>query len=442
MGFFDKVKGMLEDFKREARRKEEDNMPSDDDSLKYKEVPGWLDSVSKPFLEGVNARLSEAMKSLESEKLQLEKDIASLSSAKIEESRDKRMERAVVNNRRALLSRLNVFCHNVRFPKDTGVTESSDSLYSVKKQMNSLMSDTTKNFYFVSSGISSHSEDVKKDLFEMSKIIDSTIKYVEPLKGKIKSIDDSHRVIEEINALFLKKKETNDDILSGNRKLKELRGSEKIIEKKLKAIEKGSDIKTLNDMNEEHEKIIRETNTVKIRIVQTVSPVSRALRKYSRVAQLGSKSEKRLLELYIEDPVAAVRRDDRMKLFGKVIGDVEMHVSRDSITLKDKLKIKTISALSRLKEGTKLSGLREKMLSLDSEEEALRAKIESDKTMKEKKELECEHAKLFSEIESQESDVSEGERSIRSMEQDIKSRMTILEGKLSGIGNYNVKIIY
>ncbi len=442
MGFFDKVKGVLEDFKREARRKEEDSLPHENVSLKYKEVPDWLDSVSKSFLEDVNARLSEAMGSLESEKMQLEKDISGLSSAEIDELRDKRMERAVVNNRRALLSRLNIFCHNARFVKDTGVTELSDSLYSIKKQMNSLMSDTAKNFYFVSSGIHSHSEDVKKELFEMSKIIDSAIKYIEPLKGRIKSIDDSRRVIEEIDGLLLKKKETSDGILSGNRKLKELRGSEKIIEKKLKGIEEGSDIKALNDMSEKHEKIICEIDGVRSRIVQAVSPVSRALRKYSRVAQLGGKDEERLLELYIDDPVAAVRKDDGMKLFGKVIGDVRMHVSRGSITLKDKLKAKTIGAISRLKEGTELRGLRDALLSLDSDEKVLRAKIGSDKTMKEKGELEGEHGKLSLEIESVVSDVSEREKSSESMEQDIKSRVTVLEGKLSGVGNYLVKIAY
>ena len=278
MGFFDKVKGMLEDFKEEARRKEEDKLPREDVSLKYKEVPDWLDSVSKPFLEEVDARLSEAIESLESENVHLEKDISGLSSAKIDELRDKRMERAVVNNRRALLSRLNVFCHNVQFPKGRGVTESSDSFYSVKKQMNSLMADTAKNFYFVSSGMSSHSENVKRDLFEMSKIIDGAIKYIEPLKGKIKSIDDSQRIIGEIDGLFLKRKETNDGILSGNIKLKELFGYEKIIEKKLNEIETGSDIKALNDMNERHDKIVSEIDAVRSRIVQVVSPVSRALR--------------------------------------------------------------------------------------------------------------------------------------------------------------------
>ena len=441
MGFFDKVKGMLEDFKRETRRKEEDRLPQEDVPLRYKEVPDWLDSVSKPFLEDVNAHLSEVMESLESERLQLEKDISGLASAKIEELRDKRMERAVVNNRKALLSRLNMFCNTARFPKDTGVTESSDSLYSVKKQMNSLMSDTAKNFYFVSSGIPSHSEDVKKELFEMSKIIDSAIKYLEPLKGKIKSIDDSCRIIEEIDSLFLKKKETNDGILSGNKKLKELTGSEKILEKKLKDIEKGADIKALNDMNERHEKITSEINAVRSRIVQAVSPVNRALRKYSRVAQLGGKDEDHLLELYIEDPVAAVRMDDGMKLFGKIIGDVEMHVSRGSITLKDKLKAKTIGAISRLRKDNELSDLKEKLLSLDRKEKALRAKIESDKTMKEKGELERKRAKLSSDIVSAQSDVSEKERSIGSMDQDLKSRMKTLEGKLSGVGNYKVKIV-
>ena len=440
MGFFDKVKGILDDFKREARRKEQDRLPNEEVALKYKNVPAWLDSVSKPFLKDISIHLSETIDSLAGEKLQLEKDIQVLTSAKIEETQDKRMERAVVNNRKALLSRLNIFCNNVRFQKDAKVSKLSDCLHSTKKQMNSLMSDTTKNFYFVSSGIPTHSEDVKKDLFEMSKSVDSAIKYLEPLKVKMKSIDDSNNIIEEIDSLFLKNKEADKDILSGNKKLKELVSFEKTIEKKLKDIEKGSDIKKLNDRNEKHRKITCEINGIKGRIIQTISPVSRALRKYSRVAQLGGKDEERLLELYIEDPVAAVNQDDDMKLFKKVIGDVELHVSRGSITLKDKLKSKTISAISKLRTDRELSDLKKKLQSLDVEEKTLSTKIRSDKIMKKKEELEHRHTKLFSDIDTLKSDISEKEKSIQSIAKDIKSQVKVLESKLSSIGNYNVKV--
>ncbi len=442
MGFFDKVKGMLEDFKIEARRKEEDKLPPEDITIKYEDALNWLDSVSKPFLEDVEVHLSGVMKSLTYEKAQLEKDVHGLSSAKIEELRDKRMERAVVNNRKALLSRLNMFCHSVRHPKNIKASEAPGSFDDMKKQMGALMSDTTKNFYFVSSGVPSHSEKVKKDLFEMSKIIEDAIKYLRPLNGKIKSIDDSYKIVRELDDMFLKKREMDEDVVIGDGKLKVLARSKKTLDKKIKEIDAGAGVRRLKDLNENRESIASEINAVRSRIVQAVSPVSRALRKYGRVAQLGGKDEERLLELYIDDPVAAVKEDDGMKLFGKVIADVELHVSGGSITLKDKLKAKTISAISRLKKDNELGDLKEKLLSLDNKEKALRAKIESDKTMQMRVDLEMEHTKLCSEIESEESDVSLKRKNMESMTRDIKSKMKVLEGKLSGTGNYRVKISY
>ncbi len=439
MGFFDKIKKLVEKFDAEAREKKEAGMPQENVTLKYDKVKPWLDTVSKPLFEDIDAHTAENIVSLRNLKEKLAKDIDSLKTAKVDELRDKRMERAVINNRKALQSKLNVFCNNVKLSKVRG-SESVKFFNDFKLQMTHLMEDTGKNFYFVGSGMPSVSEKIKKDLFEMSKIIDETLAYLKPFKGRIESMGKCHDIIEEFDSLFLKREKLEKEIVSDKNILKQFVKSRKALLEEIKCIEKGDSTRVFQELNESHEKIVSETDSVRARITMTLSPVSRALRKYSRVAQLSCKDEEVLLELYIDDPVAAVKKDDGLKLFRKVLSDVEMHVSRGSIVLKDKLKAKTLGAISRLRKSNELADLRKKMIKLMSDEKALLNKIESDKTMQKKTELENRHAKLSADIELDQTGISEKEKSIGMISEDIQSKAKLLEKKLSGVGNYKVKV--
>ncbi|MFH1127281.1 MAG: hypothetical protein ABIG84_00105 [archaeon] len=439
MGFLDKVKEMLSGLGGDGKGKEEDDLPHEDVSLEYKEAKGWLDSVSKPFISDIDGHVSVILESMKEIKEQLEKDALGLKDAKIDEMRDKRMERAVINNRKALVSKLNTFMHGVNISK-TGAFEAFGFFDSVKDQMAHFMMDTKKNFYFVDTGIPDVAESVKDDLFEMSKKIDEAFLYLGPLRDKVASVDASYKLLGELDADFLKKKELDRDILLNRKRLKEISKSCDALKGQIADLDKGADALGFLKLNEEHRVVLDEIDVVKARIVQSLSVISRGLKKYSRVAQLSGKEEERLLGLYIDDPVSAVEEDEGSRLLKSALSDLEMHVSRGSISLKDKLKEKTMCAISRLKKDDELDGLRKELMELKAKETEIRGRIESDRTMQGKKELECQYARVLADVESLKSDVSLRQKMLESVEVSIGDRIVELEGKLSGTGNYSVRI--
>ncbi len=439
MGFLDKIKKLVENFEKGVKEKREEDIPPTDVRLDYKKAKSWLDSSSGPILQDIEAHVSDTSDSLKNIKARLEKDIIRLKNAKAEETQDKRLERAIINNKKAILSRLNTFCHNIRISKVTAA-ESPEFFDNIKDQMSHLMTDTSKNFYFVNTGFQSVSGDIKKDLFEFGKTVDEAIQYIKPLKSKIESIDESYKIIEEIDAEIEKSKNMENDIAHGEERLQKLVKSGEKLKKEIKKMEKGDEARALSKLNEEHKKILEEITTLEGKIVYAVSPISRGLRKYSRVAQLSSKEEEHLLAHYIEEPALAVEKDEGLKLFRKIIPELELYISKGSITLKDKIKVKTLGALSKLKGASELDELKQKLEYLKKKETAIKKDIESDKTMQKKRDLEEKHAKLSADIELAKSNISGEQKTMETLMQNMGSNITVLEKKMGAIGSYNVKI--
>ncbi|MEA3342911.1 MAG: hypothetical protein U9Q92_01995 [archaeon] len=441
MGFLDKIKKLVENLEKGAKEKREKDMPPKDVRLDYKKAKTWLDSSSGPVLQDIEAHVSDTTNSLRMIKARLEKDIIRLKNAKAEETQDKRLERAIINNKKAILSKLNTFCHNTRISKVTAA-ESPEFFDNIKGQMSHLMTDTSKNFYFVNTGFQSVSGDIKKDLFEFGKAVDEAIEYLKPFKSKIESIDESYKIIEEMDAEIERGKNLEDDVAREEEKLEKLIRSEKALEKDIKKMEKGNEVKALSKLNEEHKKILEEITALEGKIVYAVSPISRGLRKYSRVAQLAGKEEERLLALYIDEPALAVGKDEGLKLFKKIIPELELYISKGSITLKDKIKVKTLGALSKLKGACELDELKQKLAGMKKKETAIKKDIESDKTMQKKRDLEEKHAKLSADIELSKSSISGEQKTMETLMQNMGNRITALEKKMGAIGSYNVKISF
>lgn len=440
MGFFDKIKELISGIERDAKTRAEAEMPVEDISLDYIEVKSWLDSRSKPIRDDVEGYTLSVLKSMKVISVKLDEDVRALDGAKIEDKLEKRMERAVINNRKALVSKLNMFNHGLVFSTD--VFGSYDLFNQIKGDMAHLMEDTSKNFYFVGNGFSFKSEKIKKNLFEFGKKIDEAIVYLEPLKKKIGVVSDAHDIIEDLDSRFIKKKELEDDIASEQKKLKKCSASKVVLEKKIKSIDKGSDIKDLQRLSLDHSKIIKDRSYVEGSIVQVVSPIGRVLKKYSRVAQLSSKKEEQILRLYTEDPVAAVEMDVGLKLFKRVLSELELHLGRGSIALKDKIRVKTISAISRLKADDELSELRKQLEELKKDEAAIKRKIDSDVTIQNKRVLENGCAKLSEDIRLLLADVSAKEKKLDAHMNEVESQVRALEKKLNAFGNCAVSISY
>lgn len=445
MSFLDSVKKLFEKFEKNmtdvSRGKEnESDKPKEKINLQYSEAKSWLDYASKPILSDIENQMKAILESLKQVKSRLEKDTEALENAKLEEMRDKRLERAILNNRHALASRLANYVHSIKIVGGMKPQDSPELFEGIRENTRQFMMDTAKNFYFVNSGFPEITEDIKESLLEIGKKTDAAIEYLKPLKSRIKAIEDSYKIIEEVDTSLAKKKE-HELILRDEEKInKDLLKSRKYLENEIKTIEKGSSFKALAALENDHKKILYEIASIKDRIIYTISPLSRTLKKYGRVAQHSSKEEEILMNFYMEDPVEALEKDDDLNFLKKIAGDLEVRITKGTISVKDKMKDKTVGAISRLKDENELAGLKQNLVALKSKEAAQRSEIESNEAVKKKAASAKKLTETMHDIESGTMRMQEKKRILETLNHDIAENVCVLETHLGVVCSYEVKV--
>ena len=147
------------------------------------------------------------------------------------------------------------------------------------------------------------------------------------------------------------------------------------------------------------------------------------------------------MSLYMEDPVAALEKDENLTLLKKIAEDLELRITKGTISVKDKMKEKTVSAISRLKEENDLSGLKQTLMTLKTKEARDRSEIESSETVREKAALLKKRAETTHEIESGTSRMNEKKKILEALNQDITEKINALEKNLNAVGSSEIKII-
>lgn len=445
MSFLDSVKKLFDNFEKEmkgsSREKENDSgKPKEKIALMYIEVKPWLDAISGPILSDIEYHLKATQVSLKQSKSDLEKDTKALEDAKPEEIRDKRLERAILNNRRALASRLANYCHSIKIAEGMKPEDSPEFFESIRENTRQFMMDTAKNFYFVNSGFPEITEDIKETLLIIGKKTDEAIEYLEPQKARIKAIEDSYNLMEKLDADLSKRKE-HEHILHDEDKIKkDLDKSKKNTESEIKAIEKSASMKALAGLENEHKSVLSEIASIKDRIINTISPLSRTLKKYGRVAQHLSKDEELLMNLYMEDPVEAIEKDDCLNLLKKIASDLEVRITKGTISVKDKMRDKTVSAISRLKDESELLGLKQNLVALKAKEAGQRLEIESNEAVKKKAALAKKITDITHDIESGAARMQDKKKILETLNQGIMEKISVLETHLGVIGSSEIKI--
>jgi len=181
--------------------------------------------------------------------------------------------------------------------------------------------------------------------------------------------------LHEINQKFIQEKDLfefenfKDNIGASLKKKKELTSLQnQITDSKEKMIQKKEDMlkqeekingkmnnKAMIEAKKAEEELVALANTkqdLKLEISALLLNIDRPLARYKQIVDSGRKkvpaSEKEMLDLFITNPILALKKDPKADLFKKILKDMKSLIESGEIELKDKEKEKRIESLEEI----------------------------------------------------------------------------------------------
>ncbi len=251
----------------------------------------------------------------------------------------------------------------------------------------------------------------------------------EALQNLLNNLHDMNQKFESEKIVF-EFENFKDDIGSSLKKKKELtliqkqiEGlNEKIIEKK--ELLKNQEEKINDKMNntemqkakkaeEELVQLANEKQDLKLEISALLLNIDRPLARYKQIVDSGRKKvpkeEKEMLELFITNPILALKKDPKADLFKKILKDMKNLIEEGEIELKDKEKEKRLEALEEIakydffgKVFWKMNELQKKQSDLNKIISTNAAKTDLEKEINKQNDLERELRELHEKIQTEE----------------------------------------
>jgi hypothetical protein len=152
---------------------------------------------------------------------------------------------------------------------------------------------------------------------------------------------------------------------------------------------------------------------LKLEISALLLNIDRPLARYKQIVDSGRKKvpkeEKEMLELFITNPILALKKDPKAEIFKKILKDMKNLIEEGEIELKDKEKEKRLEALEEIakydffgKVFWKMNELQKKQADLNKIISTNAAKTDLEKEINKQKDLERELRELHEKIENEE----------------------------------------
>jgi hypothetical protein len=170
---------------------------------------------------------------------------------------------------------------------------------------------------------------------------------------------------------------------------------------------------TAKTAEEDLVKLANEKQDLKLQISALLLNIDRPLGRYKQIVDSGrkkvSKEEKEMLDLFITNPILALKKDPKAELFKKILKDMKELVESGEIELKDKEKEKRLEALEEIIKfdffGSvfwKMNELQKKQLDLNKTISTSAVKSDLEKEINKQKDFDKELTELNEKIGSEE----------------------------------------
>ena len=229
-------------------------------------------------------------------------------------------------------------------------------------------------------------EDIGRDLKEKKMLLDpfdEVRNSIGAVKNLLDEIDNNSSVIKKFNS-----------------ELSSLKTKTASSKNEIEKLVSSEGWKAFTDTSKDRELLIGEMKNVRGEIVQTISSVERALKKYKN---LHDAYGKKLIELYLKDPVEAVLSDKNQAQIKEIMNFVATSIVEGKLAVGEKKEEKLLERIQEIKDGS-LELLINRYETLQKRKHELDGKLEETDVEKVKVSLEFELARTndsISKIEAQ-----------------------------------------
>jgi hypothetical protein len=259
----------------------------------------------------------------------------------------------------------------------------------------------------------------KEEMKELGETLQGLLNNLHEMNQKFineKDLFEFENFKEKIGGALKKKKElTNSkkEIETLNEKINQLEEEIKKQEEKINTKMNNSAMLEAKNAEEELVKLTSAKQDLKLEISALLLNIDRPLQRYKQIVDSGRKKvpneEKEMLDLFITNPILALKKDPKAQIFKKILKDMKNLIESGEIELKDKEKEKRLEALESIskfdffgKVFWKMNELQKKQLDLNNIISNNVAKKDLEKEIVKQKELQGEILQLKEKIQDSE----------------------------------------
>jgi len=394
-------------------------------------------SFKRKELEDLSAKKFSEIKYLHSKALGL---ISALKEKDLEGKANERLNRAVLTSKHQIEHQLKKLLEKIN-PSDRGNSLDDARAYSGESYVllvNEIIS-FRKNIIYTSFYLKEEMKELGEVLTEMLNTLTELNKEYsknielfafEKLKENVNLITEKKQSIEEIN------KQIQSIVLQVTEKEQLLTlQKDNILKKKV-----GKEMLEVKHLEEEMNKLMSEKQDLKTQISALLINVDRPLARFKQLVDSErwkvSKDEKETLDLFITNPILALKKDPKAEIFKSVLTQIVKAIEEGAVELKDKEKEKRLEALAEIinfdffgKVFWKMNELQKKQIELNKELSKSAAKTDIEKEEKKQKELENELFDLKEKMEFLQRQIASIKKSIESEIAQVKTFTEKVLGK-------------
>ncbi len=346
-------------------------------------------------LENLSAKKFSEIKYLHSKGLNL---INALKEKELEGKDNERLNRAVLTSKHQIEHQLKKLLEKIN-PTDRGTTIDDARAYSGESYallMNEIIS-FRKNIIYTSFYLKEEMKEIGEILQEMINI------FVELNKtyAENRNLFEFEKLKENIGLITEKKnalRKLNEQITEINTQVSEKENllttqKDNILKKKV-----GKEMVEVKHLEEEMTKLMSEKQDLKTQISALLINVDRPLARFKQLVDSGrwkvTKEEKEMLDLFITNPILALKKDPKADLFKKVLTQIVKAIEEGAVELKDKEKETRLAALAEIinfdffgKVFWKMNEIQKRQIDLNKELSKSAAKTDIEKEEKKEKEI-------------------------------------------------------
>ena len=359
--------------------------------------------------------------------------IEKLSETPLEKKTNVRLNHAVQTSKKQLLIQLKRMLEKIN-PNE------------VKHDLNSYREYSKKSEALLVNEITSFRKNIAYTSFyhqeEMKELGDFLQNILNDLHEMNQKFDYNKEIFE-----FEKFKENIGSALKRRKELKHIQKEiktleEKIVNKKegleehkekIEAKKKEPKYLEITHAEEELTKLANEKQDLKLQISALLLNIDRPLQRYKQLVETGRKKivkeEKEIIDLFITNPLLALKKDPKAELFKKVLKDVKESVQEGEIDLKEKEKEKRLEAIEEIIKYDFFGTVFWKMNELQKKQIELNKSISTNPI---KKEIEEEN----NELGEEKRELKEMEKKLEDFEKQKQNTQKIISDEIESAKNF------